>query len=324
VSLLKDIKLTEEQAKEVEISLEAWRKETAAAMESEFKAKLEESAKNSDKSRVTADGADLELKEDEAAVLQKKLVEWKEKISEEAEEKLGEKFFNIYKKGESKLRKEYSDKFVTTLKEMYTEVETKVREKLVESTEFKAFSEMKKLMAPFIVEGSLGNTVVEDVAKLKTVIKEQAEKIESVKIKSKLDQLTEGMPDSLKEQFISNLGSIKNENELIEAFHRNVKLIKQVKDQIINELNESSNTKAEEKKPEVKAPVVTEAAAPAKAVVTKVVPAEEVKKPAKVLKESVSHVEEPVEYDILSEDFKRVETKKTDNMRRIRELAGLE
>jgi hypothetical protein len=330
MSLLKDINLTEEQQKEFTAKLDSWKEEQTKAV----KESLEKEYAN--KSRITEDG-DLDLTEEEAKIFKDKLLAYKEKVLEEAEEKIGDNFYKVFKQGEAKLKKEYSDKFVKTVKEMYEEIETKVREKLMETSEFKAFNEIKKNIAPFIVEGEYKDTVLEDTKELKKVIKEQSEKLEAIKIKSKLDQLTEGMPANIKEQFISTLGPVKTENELIEAFQKNIKLVKQVKEQIINELNESAKVTEKEEAKKVTPPseptkevkseeieltprkVITEETAPEKKQVKKEEPQKRFSKPAV----EDFGAESKVDYDILSENFKR-EEKKPEHLQRLRQLAGLD
>jgi len=329
VSLLQNINLSEEEEKEFNERLGEWQKETEATIEAKYADKIKK-LEEGGAPRITEDG-DLDLSDDESEILKVRLVEWKEKIKEETEDSLGDKFYEAYKKGEDKLKKSYSEKFISTLKEMYEEVETSVREKLQESAEFKAFYEIKKSIAPFIVEGKYTDTVLEDVDKLKGIIGEQKQKLENIKIKSKLDQLTEGMPGDFKSDFIETLGAFTTEDELIEKFQKQIKLVKNVKTTVINEMEEVQPvipkvetpeetviaekvaTKKKEKKvvtPEPKAPLKEEAeVVPETPVITKPAIVEE-------------DLEDKIDYEVLTEEFKRVE-KKPDSLKRMRELAGL-
>ena len=349
MSLLKNIKLTEEQEKDFLAKLDEWKKTESEKIKEEVSKELEKRyGESSAKSRITEDG-DIDFTEEETEIMNKRLTEWKEKIQEETEDALGDKFYEVFKNSEESLKKQYSEKFIKTMKEMYTEIEEGVRAKLLESSEFKAFAELKKVVAPFIIEGEYKDTVMEDISKLKKIISEQKDvidetkqKAEHDKIKSKLDQLTEGMPAKIKEQFIANLGSYKTENELIEAFQANVKLVKQVKEQVINELKGSDVTDDEKKElkegEEAPAEETPAEEKPAEETPAEETPAEEA--PESTEAPSEEKVEESTEapassdeniiaessdidYEILSEDFKR-EEKKSDNLNRLRELAGVE
>lgn len=338
MSLLKDINLNETQEKEVAERLEAWKKNVEESIKAKYENEiktLKESVGNKSTSKITEDG-DLDLNEEESEILKKKLVEWKEKIKNQTEEELGDKFYEAFTAQKKKMSQAYSDKFIKTIKEMYEEIETATKEKIMESAEFKAFLELKKIVAPFIIEGEYTDTVLEDTKKLKGIIEEQAQKLENIKIKSKLDQLTEGMPEKIKADFIESLGSFKTEDELIEKFTKHMKLVKNVKETLVTEmasqtkqnskveaLDESGDVKDtdEQLQDEVEQPeAVTEAVktktpAPKKAGVKVETP--------KVLAESVEEdLEEKIDYQILSEEFKR-EVKKPDTLTRMRELAGL-
>jgi hypothetical protein len=327
VSLLQNIKLSEAEETEFNQRLSEWRENTKAEIKSELEKQFKDKG-----SRITEDG-DLDLTEEESAILKAQLVEWKEKIKEETEESLGDKFYQAYKKGEDKLKKSYSEKFIKTLKEMYEEVEVSVREKLQESSEFKAFTAIKKSIAPFIIEGEYSDSVLEDTTKLKAIIKEQSQKLEDIKIKTKLDQLTEGMPADFKNDFIESLGAFSTEDELIEKFQKQINLVKNVKSTVISEMEDVQKISKVEtvKEPEVKetpAPIKEEEVIAPKVVTPEAKPKTEAPKAPekKVIVESAPIVEEDLEdkidYDVLTEEFKRKE-KKHDSLQRMRELAGL-
>jgi hypothetical protein len=362
VSLLDDIKLNEEQKAAVIEEMDKWKEAETKRISEEItsgtKEKLEEVKEKVNKlgnpSRIVEneDGSkDLDFNEEEKVILEEKLSKWKENIFEEAEESLGEKFGKVYKDGESKMKKDYSERFTNTLKEMAIEIEKNSKEQLLETAEFKTFNEFKKLIAPYIVEGEYSDTMVEDNNKLKAIIKEQAQVIEDTKIKKKLDQLTDGMPVELKEKFISNLGKVNTEDELIESFQKNLDLVKLVKDQVVTELDASHDTKSDEtvSSPEVnpEEKVISEDAkpednveakkeeAPVKEAASKKaepksekesikekILAEEASVKEKVSDEEFS-TESNLDYEVLSEDFKR-EEEKSDGLSRMLELAGVE
>lgn len=370
MGLLANIKLTEEQEKEFVQKLDAWKAEEVknlkVDLESKYKAKLEEaenviqslrkeSESNVRKTRITENG-DLDFTKEEAEIMDKKLTEWKEKLQEETEEQLGDKFMDVYKQGEEKMKQTYSDKFIKTLKNIYEEVEAAVKEKLLESAEFKAFAEMKKVVAPFIVEGEYKDTIVEDIGKYKEIIGEQKQKLEDIKIKAKLDQLTAKMPAAIKEEFINNIGEIKTEDELVEKFQKHVSLMKKVRDTLVEEIGSTDDSaeagalKEEDEKAEgeeaaaegeeAKAEdeeAAAEGEAKAEGEEAKAEGDEEnavegqsneeitedidSKKPAEEGKKEES-TEDDIDYEILSEEFKRPE-EKSEGLRRLQELAGL-
>jgi hypothetical protein len=343
VSLLENIKLNEQEQKEFTARLEEWQKTEKEKMKADFEKQLKEAndkivtLEKGSKSRITEDG-DLDFDEKETEIMKKKLATWREEIATEVENQLGDKFFEAFTQGEEKLKKSYTDKFISTVKDIYEQIETATREKLQESSEFKAFAELKKLIAPFIVEGQYSDTVVEDVKKLKGIISEQAQKLEDVKIKTKLDQLTEGMPKAIKEDFIASLGEFKTEDELIEKFQRNIKLIKNVKEQIFHEMEDTSKKNDVEKskvevEPKAKPSDAEEKAKKAiseseelkkeaSKILEKVEKKEEKKEVKKTAEEDLEQLKEDVDYEILSQDFKRKE-EKPKNLERMQYLAGL-
>lgn len=363
MGLLADIKLTEEQEKAVVAQLNAWKETERSNIEKKYKTKLqetediiqglrEEAKEGVRKSRINEDGQ-LNFTDEEAEIMNKSLTEWQEKIQEETEDALGDKFMEVYKQGEDKLKKSYSEKFIKTLKTIYEEVEVAVREKLMESAEFKTFKELKKLVAPHIVEGEYKDTIVEDINKYKEIIMEQKQKLEDIKIKSKLDQLTSKMPKAIKEDFINNLGEIKTEDELVEKFEKHVRLMKKVRDTLVEEMqttsegedveddnltedkeaegSEEAKTKeepkgkgklTEEKKPEEKPAEKKPAPKPAgnKAIAEDVASKSQKKKSSE--EDNAKSADDDIDYEILSEEFKRPEEKE-DGIRRMQELAGL-
>ena len=143
------------------------------------------------------------------------------------------------------------------------------------------------------------------------------------------------MPKAIRENFVETLGDFKTEDELIEAYQKQIKLMKNVKETLLTELNESQddvatdtepkgeekeviaeNAKTDESKPEEK---VAEKSSEKKSLKED---KEEKKAAPKKSEESKSPVEK-VDYDILSEDFKRKEEKES-GMSRLRYLAGLD
>lgn len=345
MSLLKDVKLTENQEKEFNKRLDTWKTEAENNIKANYEEELKSLKEQLEKvkgSRITEEG-DLELSDDEAAVLKKQLVEWKEQIKTQTEDELGDKFYEAFNAQKKKLGKVYSDKFIKTIKEMYEEIEGATKEKIMESAEFKAFQELKKTIAPFIIEGEYSDTVLEDTNKLKGIIEEQKQKLEDIKIKSKLDQLTEGMPDKIKADFIESLGNYKTEDELIEKFQKHMKLVKNVKETIVTEmavetepnveaLDKSGNVKDEDEQlqEEVEQPEAEEDEAASEEGETKEETSTEEEPKEEPIKEDATpkaesaeeDLEDKIDYDILTEEFKR-EEKKPDALKRLRELAGL-
>ena len=117
MGLLANIQLTEDQEKEFVTKFDTWKKEERSKIESEFKGQFENKLNEAEnviqklrsdkkKTRITESG-ELDFTDEESVILKKQLTEWKEKIQEKTEEALGDRFLDVYKKGEDKLKKNY-------------------------------------------------------------------------------------------------------------------------------------------------------------------------------------------------------------------------
>jgi len=327
--LLGDIILTEEQEKELVSKIDSLVSMKIEDIKKDYETKIATLKESS--SKITEDGKDLILSDDEQEVLQEKLVEWKEKIEDELESSLQSDYSSKLTEEVNKIKADASKRVISIVKDLYEEIEDSVREKLLESDEFQMLSKVKEVVAPAFVEGEYTNSVMNDVKELKKVIKEQAEYIINFKKKSKLEQLTATLPESIKPHFVSILSEAKDEDQMVEIFQQNIKLLKDVKTTLTNELEQKNKTKlanisesasnVPEEKPVQVAPIKNPEVKKEK-VLTEEQKVSVPAAPKKSIRESLK-TESDVDYDILTEDFKRVEIK-TDALGRLKALAGLE
>ena len=169
----------------------------------------------------------IELRPEQQEELREQLMTWKQGVIDKVEEELTTKYEEL----ESALKEEYESKveeirekmkrvftkrFVTALKEMYEQIKAEVLAESYDSPEIRVLEEIKALVYP-LIDGSEAQRYASEFAKMAEMNEELTEELEYIKGQKKLMELTADLSPEVKKVVVSLIGE-GTEEEVVERF----------------------------------------------------------------------------------------------------------
>ncbi len=169
----------------------------------------------------------IELSDKEQKELREQLESWKQGVIDKVEEDLTTK----YEEMESSLKEEYTalvgdirekmkkvftKRFVTALKEMYDQIKAEVLAESYDSPDMRILEEIKTLVYP-LINGSEAERYTSEFSKLAEMNEELNEELEVTKGQKKLMELTDTLSPEVKKVVMTLIGE-GTEEDIVEKF----------------------------------------------------------------------------------------------------------
>lgn len=169
----------------------------------------------------------IDLTPEETQELREQLESWKEGVInkveeeltskyEEMESALKEEYESLVQDIREKMKRVYTKRFVTALKEMYEQIKAEVLAESFDSPEMRVLDEIKTLVYP-LIKGSEGERYASEFAKMAEMNEELSEELELTKGQKKLMELTEGLSEDVKRVVVALVGD-GTEEEVVERY----------------------------------------------------------------------------------------------------------
>lgn len=169
----------------------------------------------------------IELSDKEQKELREQLESWKQGVIDKVEEDLTTK----YEEMESSLKEEYTalvsdirekmkkvftKRFVTALKEMYDQIKAEVLAESYDSPDMRVLEEIKTLVYP-LINGSEAERYTSEFSKLAEMNEELNDELEITKGQKKLMELTDSLSPQVKKVVMTLIGE-GTEEDIVEKF----------------------------------------------------------------------------------------------------------
>jgi len=190
----------------------------------------------------------VELTEEQAESFVTQLSEWKSKVEEnsekkieifqeEVEQKSEEKYSALFESAQEKLQEVYANRLDEATKELYNVIKERTEKDIKSTEEYKLLEKVKNMVAPFIVESGVRESVIE-AEKEKASLQLEIDRLQAER---KLENLMKDLPENVQNEMKDIIGEIVNEEQVVEEFNKAVKLMKLTKEELEAETTDDDN-----------------------------------------------------------------------------------
>lgn len=169
----------------------------------------------------------IELSDEDQKELREQLETWKQGVIDKVEEELTlkyeemestlkEEYTTLVGDIREKMKKVFTKRFVTALKEMYEQIKAEVLAESYDTPEMKVLDTIKTLVYP-LIDGTEAERYASEFVKMAEMNEELQEELEVTKGRKKLMELVENLSEEVKKVVVSLIGE-GTEEEVVERF----------------------------------------------------------------------------------------------------------